>query len=345
MRNVAVEDLVPGMRLALPIRCQVSYKILLNPGVVIRDEHIRRLKEIKPGGIYIETPEFSRHPAKGLYNNAVKTMDRIFESFARKNLVDMRLVRGTVKNVASYLNKESHVLMQLARLNNADSYSVSHCVNVCIYSLYIGYKLDLSKGDLHTLGTGAVLHDIGKLGIPLDILRKPGSLTPDEYMLIKSHSQAGYDLLSEANVKQEVKDIVLQHHENCDGSGYPLGLTGDEISYLAKIVSISDVYDAVTTDRAYRSRMMPHEGMEILVASGSANKLDYKLVSTFLDGICMYPLGSVVRLNTGEVGKVINFLRNYPSRPLVAVEQNGTTKVVNLMEEPTIFVSEIIEIS
>ncbi|NLK01282.1 MAG: HD-GYP domain-containing protein [Clostridia bacterium] len=343
MRNVAVEGLKPGMRLALPIRCQVSYKILLNAGVVIKDSHIQRLREINPGGIYIETPEFSKHPAKELYNNAVTTMDKIFESFAEKTPVDMRLVRGTVRNVASYLNKESHVLMQLARLNNADSYSVSHCVNVCIYSLYMGSKLDLGKGDLNILGTGAVLHDIGKLGIPLNILRKPGGLTPDEYIMIKRHPLVGYDLLSQANVKEEVKDIVLQHHEYCDGSGYPLGLAGDEINYLAKIVAVSDVYDAVTTDRAYRPKMLPHEGMEILVANSSANKLDSRLVSTFLHGICMYPLGSTVRLNTGEVGKVINFLRNYPSRPFVAVKQNKSTKVVSLMEEPTIFISEIID--
>lgn len=345
MRRITIDELKPGMRLALPIRCHLSYNTLLSAGTVISKKHILHLREIDPGGIYIETPEFDKHPGKKLYYNAVTTMDQIFENLFTKNRADMSSVKDVVENIAAHLGREQHILMQLARLNNADSYSVSHCVNVCIYALFLGHKFHFKESVLKILGTGAMLHDIGKLKIPRNILRKPASLTPEEYMVIKRHPLIGYHLLANTAVSREVKEIVCQHHENCDGSGYPFGKIGEEINDLAKIVSIADVYDAVTTDRAYRPKMLPHEGMEILVASSSANKLDYRYVSVFMHEICMYPIGTVVRLNTGEVGKVVGSSRNFPSRPRVAVKQNTSIKVINLIKEPTIFISEIISMS
>ena len=344
MKKILFEDLKPGMKLALPIRCGLSYQILLNAGTVINEKHVKRLRTLKAIEIFVHTPEFADYPAKELYNEAVANMDEIFSEFLLEKEIDVPRVKKAVDGVIDHLTAEQHILLQLTRLNNADSYSVSHCVNVAIYSLFLGLKMGLSEQELRNLGLGAILHDIGKLGVPEEILKKPQSLTDEEYSIIKNHPLEGYNALKKNDLSADARMVVRDHHERCDGSGYPFGKEEKDIHKLARIVSIADIYDAVTADRVYRPKMLPHEGLEILLANCAGNKLDQKMVKVFMREICVYPVGSVVRLSTGEIGRVIDFPRDAPYRPTVAVERGDEVFLVNLMKEPTVFIAEIISL-
>jgi len=341
VRRVDLDGLEPGMKLALPVRCRYSYQVLLNAGVVINEQHIKKIRRLKPSCVYIFSPDFANHPGQHLYHEAVSTMDNVFQNVFAGEKIDIPEVKQVVGGIMGQLEEKNQILIQLARLNDADSYSVSHCVNVCIYSLFIGKLLNLSREDLGTLGLGAILHDIGKLHVPEALLRKPAKLSDNEFSIIKDHPLTGYKSLDDQDAGDEVRKIVRDHHEKCDGSGYPNGLHGDEISFLTKIVTVADIYDAVTSDRSYRTKMLPHEGMEILIANCSAGKIEKKIVDVFTREVIIYPKGCLVRLNTGELAEVTDG-STVTWRPKVQIKEGRKTRVVNLALEPTVFISEIL---
>lgn len=167
-----------------------------------------------------------------------------------------RLLAGTAGDLAlKILNIECYSA-QIAELYATDPYTANHSVSVCVLALCIGKLFGYDADTLEALGVGSLLHDVGKLVVPTEIINKPGKLTDDEREIITSHPVAGYLLLKE-NIDHSLMpdaalDIVLNHHERCDGSGYPDGLTGDKIDDLSKIAAVTDVFDAMTTDRPYR---------------------------------------------------------------------------------------------
>jgi len=168
-----------------------------------------------------------------------------------------------------------------------------------VLSLTLGRSLGLSKDELNELGLGALLHDIGKMKTPLEVLNKPGKLTPDEFEIMKTHPLDGFDLLRrDENISSEVLTIVKSHHERLSGDGYPDKLSENNISYYTKIVSITDVYDAVTSDRVYHDGMTPHEALKKLYEWMPGN-FDFELMKTFIRTIGIYPVGSVVELKPG----------------------------------------------
>src|SRR5690606_18777168 len=141
------------------------------------------------------------------------------------------------------------------RLRTIDDYTYEHSVSVCVVSLIIGMNLELKVPELKTLGTGALLHDVGKVCISEEVLKKPASLTFDEYCEVKSHTEIGYKLLIKSGVSEEAAQIALFHHEKYDGTGYNRKLSGEQIPYLSRIVTLADSYDAMSSDRYYRKRL------------------------------------------------------------------------------------------
>ncbi len=156
------------------------------------------------------------------------------------------------------------------------------------------------------LGMGSILHDVGKTRVPKNILNKPGKLTDEEYEVIKEHSVLGYKMLQEEvkeEIDPEVLSVVLNHHEKHDGSGYCRGLKGEEIDEKSVICAITDVYNAITTDRVYRKALPPHEAYEMILGSGDT-MFNAKVVNTFLSCVVPYPVGSMVKLSNSMVGCV-----------------------------------------
>ena len=218
---------------------------------------------------------------------------------------------------AVFLSQDS--ILSLTGIRGEGNYFYSHALDVCIYSLIAAKVMNLSYEDTVILGIGALLHDIGKVKISEKILNKQGLLNERELKEVKKHSELGYDILIKSpQINYDVIKIVLQHHERCDGSGYPNQLKGEEILMLSKIVAIADIYDALTSDRVYNKKILPHEAAEYLLCI-SNTLIDSEITKVFIKNISIYPKGCQVLLNTNEVAIVLDSNKNMPLRPLLKI--------------------------
>jgi HD-GYP domain-containing protein (c-di-GMP phosphodiesterase class II) len=209
--------------------------------------------------------------------------------------------------------------------------------------------MDYDEGKLRELGMGAMLHDMGKTRIPNEILNKPGGLTEEEFSIVRKHTNYGYEMLKESRMLSTYASYVaLTHHERYDGGGYPLGLKGTEIHEFSRIVSIADVYDAMTSDRVYRRRININEAIEYLVGMGD-HQFDYNIVKVFIEHITTYPPGTCVLLNSGEKAIVVDVNKKYPSRPIIRMltdrDGHGLREPVevDLTKKNTLIISETID--
>ena len=234
---------------------------------------------------------------------------------------------GKARDVVDYMVdsvfNNQDALLSLSRLKDYDNYTFTHSVNVSILAIALGRRLNLSREDLGMLGMGGILHDVGKMLVPDDILNKPGVLTEKEFKEMKNHVTYGVDLLSKS---QEINDrsiyLASQHHEKFDGSGYTTGMPGADIHLFGKIGSICDVYDAMTTKRAYGDTPSPAVALKRIYGWKGQN-FDPDLVDRFIMCLGIYPIGGLVRLDSGEVGVVRTANRDNLLKPKVLVFQNG----------------------
>lgn len=194
----------------------------------------------------------------------------------------------------------------------------THSVNVSLVSIMLGRWLGLPKEDLEILAVAGLLHDIGKLEIPETILNKPYKLTDKEYAVMKTHALKGYTILENAKLDERIREVALNHHERCDGSGYPVGLTGDKIPDFAKIVMIADVYDAMTAGRVYREPICPFDVIQKFENDG-LYLYEASYIMTFLKNIANTYNHSAVRLDDGREGEIIMINNLNLSRPVVRV--------------------------
>jgi HD-GYP domain-containing protein (c-di-GMP phosphodiesterase class II) len=212
----------------------------------------------------------------------------------------------------------------------------------------MGKNLELDNKNLFRLGLGAILHDIGKGKIPTEILLKPGPLTEEEFNIMKSHTTYGYEIIkNSSNLDMVTANIALQHHEHWDGNGYPLHLKENDINVFARIVTICDIYDALTANRVYRGRILPHEAAEYIINSNGVIA-DPSLTKNFVQNVAMYPIGATVLLSTGEIGRVSEIHNAMPLRPVIDIfahrdsEKRILEHKLNLMDELTIFIVDVI---
>jgi len=241
-------------------------------------------------------------------------------------------LQSNVEDVVYSLTQSKNALLYLTNIDDISNYLFMHSVNVGIFSIVIGIAMGLSDDELCLLGMGGLLHDVGKTKIPSGILDKEAKLTLAEFTAIKEHASLGYNILKQdVNLDYRIILMALQHHERNDGSGYPWGIVKNKIHPLSRIVAIADVYDALTTNRVYRSRLSSYLAMEI-INNGNQMHFDPNVVKAFNKVAVPYPIGSNVTLNNGEKGNVIKLNRTNLVRPLLDTS-NGT---INLLYEPTI---------
>jgi putative nucleotidyltransferase with HDIG domain len=215
--------------------------------------------------------------AKLVYTTASDIMQDLFDNPESPQMVTK--TKGVAHVVLDQITGDRRAFASLMKVSSYDYYTYTHCVNVCVYTLGIARSLGLDKESMRILGEGSILHDIGKSHIDLGIVNKPGPLTDDEFTQMKQHSAFGYDILStmgESDTK--LLDIVRQHHEKLDGTGYPKGLAGDEISFFAQIVAVADVFDALTTRRSYKEPLSSFQAFRVM-----KNKMDGHLNTKILD--------------------------------------------------------------
>lgn len=249
-------------------------------------------------------------------------IDSMLDEARMGKIVDTRKAKLLVAELADNIANNLDASMWLTQLKNRDEYTAIHSLNVCVLSLTFGSALKLSNDDLKELGLGALLHDIGKMQVPLKILNKPGKLTKDEFEIMKSHPSKGYELIkNDESLSPAVLTIVKSHHERLNGEGYPDKLAEQDISYFTKIVSITDVYDAITSDRCYHDGMTPHEALKRLY-EWMPNNFDTELMQAFIRTIGIYPVGSVVELKTGHIGLVVKLNDSHRLKPVVMLIMN-----------------------
>ncbi len=322
-----------------------SGRILLAQNTVLTGDFIRRLTEHRVYSVYIDDPNC---PLGGedvinprTRQAAVNSLREIANSTLRKSISKHKdygiILSSIITNIIDELIQRKDSLINIVDLKDYDNYTYAHSVNVAVLSIATGISLGYKYERLKSMGIGALLHDLGKVFVPLEILNKSGKLTPDEFNVIKSHPEKGFHKSREDDIIDVLgRAVILQHHEKMDGSGYPYGKKANEIHEFAKIVAVSDVYDAVTSDRPYRERWSPSHALEYLY-SITESHLDYQMVVSFSRNIAPFPLGSLVQLSNGETGYVIE---NSPNahRPVLQV---GDSRI-DLQKELTLIIDKIL---
>lgn len=209
-----------------------------------------------------------------------------------------------VEEVACSLARNPSAFVSLARLKSRDDYTYMHSVAVCALMIGLARQLGLSEDETREAGLAGLLHDIGKMQMPLDVLNKPGSLTDDEFRVMKTHPEHGFELLKEsAKVPPNALDVALHHHEKFDGTGYPHRLAGEDISLFARMGAICDVYDAITSVRPYRNAWDPAGSLQRMAQW--KGHFDPTVFQAFLRSVGIYPTGTLVRLQSGRLAVVI----------------------------------------
>jgi putative nucleotidyltransferase with HDIG domain len=237
-----------------------------------------------------------------------KSREAVFSMFNEARMgkaVDVENVLPLVDEIASSVMRNSGALIGIARLKAKDDYTYMHSVAVCALMISLSKQLGLSEEQTREAGLAGLLHDIGKMAVSEDILRKPGKLTDAEFTSIKEHPAAGHKILLEAKGISEIAlDVCLHHHEKTDGSGYPHGLTGDEISLFAKMGAVCDVYDAITSNRPYKQGWCPAESLRKM-SEWSKGHFDEDIFQAFVRSVGIYPVGTLVKLESGRLGVVV----------------------------------------
>ena len=272
--------------------------------------------------MYDESFEEDLEKAKILHNSTQEYIEEAFTVLRNGGELSVETAKEAVSDLVEQILQNPDALVWLCQLKEKDKYTAVHSINVCILSLTFGRELKLNEAELNILGLGALLFDIGKSRITDDILKKPDSLNPDEFLLMKAHSFLGFAMLDEnKNIPKEVLDIVLNHHERLNGMGYPNSRKGSEISRFTKIVSIVDAFDAMTSDRCYKDAFQPQHALNELY-NMAPDELDQELIEAFIKCIGIYPVGSIVELSTGHTGVVVKLNEQHKLKPIVGLVLN-----------------------
>jgi putative nucleotidyltransferase with HDIG domain len=305
---------------------------LLQKNVVITQGIINRLINLNIMYIYIEDQisqgiVIEETVSAEVRNKAIKKIEQSFKQlrFAKGKdatyLLDQhsKLIYGIVDEVLSAITENSEMLMILSDAYIYDEYVYQHSMQVTMYSIAIAKELGYTYEEQRVIGLGALLHDIGKMVIPQDILSKPAQLTREEFEEMKQHTTYGFDILRNVHsISLIVAHCAFQHHERIDGSGYPRGLKANDIHPYAKIIGVADVFDAITSNRVYRTKKLPSEAIAILENSSGIG-FDEKVVEAFKRIVVKYPNGTVVLLSDERRGVVARQNPAKPARPFVRI--------------------------
>lgn len=333
MKRTFIANLIPGMVTGEDVY-SYSNQLIVSKGTVLTDKIITRLEFYSVPSIRImenevqeptiSDPYSARIQASPEFHKFKETFDTTIVDF--KDQINDIVEKGAPIDVSSMLDDTLKLLQadgenvnffnMLHNMRAYDDLTYAHCLNVALICNVFAGWLHFSQEDIELATLCGLFHDIGKLCIPDSIIKKPDRLTNEEYDVIKTHTIEGYKILQNQPVNDHIKNAALMHHERCDGSGYPFGLTGNRIDKFAKIVSIADVYDAMTAARVYRGPLCPFTVIDIFEKEG-LQKYESEYILCFLKNVVLTYIGQRVRLTNGQEGDVVFINPQQLSRPMV----------------------------
>lgn len=328
---------------------------------VLRDpEVLRRIQQSDTQEVWIDTrrgkgvpaaarpvPAESRAPvslpeelrrAQEICGRARDAVLTIFAEARMGRAMNVQDVDLLVEEIGGSIERHPHALISLSRLRTSDEYTYMHSVAVCALMVALARRMEMPEEQVREAGVAGLMHDVGKMMIAPEILNKPGRLTPEEFEVMKSHPEAGLRILDASlQVNAIVRDVCLHHHEKVDGSGYPHGLVGEQISLFARMGAVCDVYDAITSDRPYKKGWGAAQSIREM-ASWKGH-FDPVVFQSFVKTVGIYPVGALVRLDSGRLAVVVEQHDQNLLSPKVKIFMSARTGrrfppfVVNLASE------------
>ncbi|MFO1390562.1 HD-GYP domain-containing protein [Cellvibrio sp.] len=297
-------------------------------------------KAIKPRTSYANLkPAAQEHQiARNLYDQGKTAIKNILIKVAGNDEVAIEDARAVVNGCMESVIRNPDALMWMSKIREQDEYTAEHCLNVCILAMVFGRHLGLSETEIVRLGLCGLLHDVGKMKMPSEILNKPAKLSVEEFNIIKAHTLSGYNLLK--NSAQLIPPVVAEtaksHHEQMDGSGYPAGIMAGNLDAMVRMISLVDAYDAMTSNRCYSKGKSNTEALK-LIYEQKGKQFDEELALEFIRCIGIYPAGTLVQLLNGAVGVVIEINQKYRHLPKVLIVRDAegnkvAPHILNLIE-------------
>lgn len=331
MLFIPLQHLRSGMTLGKTVFCGMSVNPLITAGQIITSNVIQKLVHYGVSGVYVESKFCSDIEPEDLISTEFKgelvlQLKDVYKSYmGQGNMTALgnQAVKMADMLLTAILNKTQH-LLNVVEIKHYDNYTFSHSICVGTLAALIGIKMGYARPVLEELTLSGLMHDIGKLNVPIEIINKPGKLDTDEFTTLKQHPALGLEHLRlTPNIPPAVLAGIHTHHEQYNGDGYPFGLKGNKIPLYGRILAIADVYDALTSARSYRRAWYPHEALEHMMGS-SGTHFDHELLCKFLKVVAAYPIGTIVKLSNGEVGVVTHNEPDYPMRPEVKIMTPAT---------------------
>ena len=370
MQKIKTKSLKEGMRFDKPVYID-GENILVPPGIPLKAKDIERLikweiDEVQTDGQLIKDKsapmggirknesirEISREKEYvRVYLSSIESMAEIFEDIKEKNDVFHSRIDNVLNELINTIKEYKNEMIQLTIFGGmTDNKFARSAVNCTILSTVIGMTLKIISHRLIQIATGALLHDVGMLRVPQEILDKKEQLSPAEINQIRTHPIHSYRIITQQlKYPEAIASIALQHHERWDGNGYPRKLRGNDILLSSRIVSVADAYEAMVSERPYRNSMIGYNAMKSIL-SDNGRRFDPSIIKAFLNSMGIFPIGSIVQLNDSSIGRVIETHSTAPLRPKLEliIDEYGDkyveTQTLDLLDKKNLFVVRAIDL-
>lgn len=283
------------------------------------ESELRKIEQTSQKTVTLVSLQNELIVAKKLHTKTKEAVVSIFSDIRMGNALKLDATVSLVNEINQSIARNSSALISLSRLKNADNYTYLHSVAVCVLMIALGRQLGLKDEVLQQVGIAGLLHDIGKIFIPHEVLNKPGKLTDEEFNIVKTHPLKGWEILKDCDgVSELTLDVCRHHHERVDGKGYPDKLSGEALTLFARMGAVCDVYDAITSNRSYKKGWEPAESIRKM-AEWKSGHFDEVIFHAFVKTVGIYPTGSLLKLKSGRLGVVTDQSKQSLTKPLVKV--------------------------
>ncbi|MCI8495089.1 MAG: HD-GYP domain-containing protein [Lachnospiraceae bacterium] len=365
MKTLAIKDLIPGMVLGETVYTSQG-QLIMEANSTLTSEGIYKLSfynishvnvEDSDSGLsegYLPNPSRASNPSNSQkvksqpefmkfqieYTKETNALRQVFDGIiANPNApIDLDQILNNFSTLVASINTTVDLFDKLHNMRLDDDSVYSHCLNVALIARRMGKWLRFSREELNILTLCGLFHDIGKTSIPDEILNKPEKYTDEEFTLIKQHPLFGYKLLKKLPIDDRIKKAALQHHERCDGSGYPQGLLENSIDDYAEIIAIADVYDATTAARSYRAPLCPFQAIALFQKDG-LQKYRPQYILTFLNRIASTYQNNRVLLNSGQSAKIVMINAKHLTKPMIQMDDGS---IIDMLTKPELEIIKII---